>query len=125
VRSRRRTEPTLLQALAALALALAPACSDAGPAPPEGAACQPATPGPPSVSGVSFRSDVMPLFAESCSLARYCHADPAVAQGGLSLGPNPADDAYPPDDATFAAVHAALANAPSTRVVDTPRAPAD
>ena len=98
-----------------LALACVAACGSPSPAPAPTPSCPSfdyATYVPRS-NQVSFKTDVVPIFATACAFSA-CHASEQNPMGGLYLGPNlnntqdkPASVApfYPPDDATLAKIH--------------------
>ncbi|MCA9629083.1 MAG: hypothetical protein KC766_15490 [Myxococcales bacterium] len=45
---------------------------------------------------VSFNADILPIFAQNCTLAG-CHGDPSTPAAGLFLSPSPDDAAFPAD----------------------------
>jgi len=73
----------------------------------------------PGAKQVSFKNDVVPIFARACAFST-CHGANQNPMGGLYLGPNvnnvmgnasATPPFYPPDDATLARIHGGIVGA--------------
>jgi hypothetical protein len=111
-----RIDERVARSIAAMAMFALAGCSSSAAAPDVGCKSFDDSTYTPGSAQISFKDDVVPVFAQSCSVAS-CHGLRENPSGGLYLGPNvnntqdkpsSAPPFYPPDGITLADVHGRL-----------------